>query len=140
MPEEEENDMEWIIAAMNFMTAHWLDLLVIALVSAVLLFAWAKGKKKWVLSTILAIVAEFEQKFGAGTGAIKKQAVLSAVYAKLPLIMKIFITYEKLGQMIEDGVRILKQTLEEAHANLLTYEQEQILAMVENDKPPIEYI
>ncbi len=83
--------------------------LVLLVTSGVLLF---KGKKEESKKIILSLVIEAEQKFGAGTGALKFAFVIGFVYPKLPKIVRLFITENALDSMIESALTLLKTELQ----------------------------
>ena len=53
---------------------------------------------------LYALVTEAEERYGSGEGAIKFAEVMSKIYDKLPLIIKVFITYETLTDWIEKAL------------------------------------
>lgn len=95
---------------LNILSA--IGLVIVALVVVgVLLF---KGKKEEAKKIALALVIEAEQKFGAGTGSLKFAYVTGAIYPKLPIALRLFITEASLNQIIEESVDLLKKELQPA--------------------------
>ena len=118
---------------MSFLVAHWVDLLAVVVLIALLIVLWMRDKKGLVIRIIRVLVARAEQEFGSGTGAIKLQAVWDGIYANLPWTVRILFTQAVLSDYIEDAVDWLRDKLHEADANLLSYSDEMIF---DENKPP----
>ena len=58
---------------------------------------------------LYSLVTEAEQIYGAGTGSLKLAAVIDIIYPKLPAILKIFITDEKLVEWVEEALTTAKE-------------------------------
>ena len=126
--------MEWLTMMGAFLTGHWLDLLTMIVLVALLIVLWARGKKDWVIHIIQVLVARAEQEFGSGTGAIKLAAVWDGIYERLPWTIRMLFPKALLAKYIEDAVKWLRTKLDEADANLLSYADEAFL--YDDDEPP----
>ena len=82
-------------------------IILIILVLIFLVFLAVRGKKDILKKIILTHVNDAEDFFGRKTGPFKFAYVLEHVYASMPPILKIFLTYTGLEELIES-------TLEEA--------------------------
>ena len=92
-----------------YIIENWdLILLIVAAVAAVIL-AIFKGNKSVVMRMLYALVTEAETQFGAGTGSLKLAAVIDAIYPKLPVIIKTFITDETLVRWVEVALAAAKE-------------------------------
>jgi hypothetical protein len=110
-----------------FLAAHWLDILVGAIVITALVILWRKGHKKLVIRVIKALVAKAEQQYGCKTGQIKFEAVWSEIYAHIPWIVRIFFSEKELAGYIKDAVKWLTKLItDNPDINLLTYAEEQL--------------
>lgn len=89
---------------MNFLTTHWVSILVVVVFIAVIVILAVRGKKQIIYKMLYALVTEAEERYGSGEGSIKFAEVMTKIYDKLPLIIKVFITYEKLTDWIEKAL------------------------------------
>lgn len=92
----------------EFLMSNWASLLVILAFVAVLVYLAVRGKKDIVAKILYALVTEAEKIYGSGTGSVKFAYVVEKAYSYLPAILKVFITYERLKQMIEDALAAAK--------------------------------
>ena len=92
----------------EFLMSNWASLLVILAFVAVLIYLAVRGKKDIVAKILYALVTEAEKTYGSGTGSVKFAYVVEKAYSYLPAILKVFITYERLKQMIEDALAAAK--------------------------------
>lgn len=93
----------------NFIVAHWTSILVVLVFVALIVFLALRGKKQIIYKMLYALVTEAEKKYGSGTGALKFAEVMTQLYAKLPAIIRIFITYETLAAWIETALAEAKE-------------------------------
>lgn len=114
--------MIWLNMLLGFITGHWLDLLIIAVVVIALVLLWKRGYKTQVKSVLRFLVAKAEQQFGSKTGQIK----FESVYASLPFIVKFFFTQDELRQEIELALVWVNAQLKEKNANLLPLSKEHV--------------
>lgn len=89
---------------LNFLAQNWDSLLVIAVFVGLIIFFAVKGKKKIVYKMLYALVTEAEKIYGSGTGSVKFAYVVEKVYSYMPAILKVFITYNALCDMIEKAL------------------------------------
>lgn len=111
---------------LTFLTAHWLDILLVLIFLVILVWLWRTGRKKAVIGIIRSLVAKAEQQYGSKTGPIK----WAAVYAALPWLIRALWTQEQLGKMIDDAVKWLDEQLAKQEANLLTHAEELQLSLI----------
>ena len=71
-----------------------------------------KGKKNVAKVTILSLVIEAEKIYGKEMGQVKYAYVVRKVHPLLPFIVKLIISEEALGELIEDSVKFLKENLQ----------------------------
>ena len=76
-------------------------------------FLARKGLGDRAKHILLGLVAEAEAYFGAGTGAIKRSAVLGKLYAAMPPLLQFLFRRETMEEWIEAAVQALKQYLGE---------------------------
>lgn len=89
---------------LDFLAHNWDSLLVILVFIGLIIFFAVKGKKKIVYKMLYALVTEAEKIYGSGTGSVKFAYVVEKVYSYMPAILKIFITYDALKDMIEKAL------------------------------------
>lgn len=92
----------------EFFMSNWASLLVILVFVATLVILAIRGKKDIVAKILYALVTEAEKIYGGGTGSVKFAYVVEKAYSYLPVILKVFITYERLKEMIEDALAVAK--------------------------------
>lgn len=59
------------------------------------------------------LVCRAEDKFGGGTGGAKYEYVSKEIYKRVPKVMKIIITPDVIGEIIEFAVQEMKELLKE---------------------------
>lgn len=94
---------------MNFLQAHWASVLVVVAFIAIVVVLALRGKKQIIYKMLYALVTEAEKQYGSGTGAIKFAEVMTKIYSMLPVIIKIFITYDTLKNWIEKALAEAKE-------------------------------
>lgn len=119
--------MLWIELIKQFTVNHWLDILFVVLFIAGLMTMWVRGYKKEVRSVILDLVAKAEAELGSGTGRIKYIRVTRWIYARVPWIVKAFISDEELDDLIEAAVTELKNYVRGNKTALLSQNEEAVL-------------
>ena len=84
-----------------------------ALFAAGCIFLLREGIAKRAKSILLALVAEAEEHFGAGTGEIKLSSVLGEFYARVPLLLQILFPKETVCAWVEEALARFKALLSE---------------------------
>ena len=88
------------------------ELISAILVIAIAIFLYVKGYNKTFLNKLtLKFVVEAEIKLGSGTGKYKYNEVFTNIYKNLPFIVKLFISENKIKDLIELNVRELGKFL-----------------------------
>ena len=104
----------------NYIVNNWdFVLLIVAALAAVIFFAF-KGNKSVVMKMLYALVTEAEKDLGSGTGSLKLAQVVTAIYPKLPAILKAFISEKTLTKWIEDALTAAKDNWKK-NANIAGY-------------------
>ena len=93
---------------LEFLARYWDSILVILVFVGLIIFFAVKGKKKIVYQMLYALVTEAEKIYGSGTGSVKFAYVVEKVYSYMPAILKVFITYDALRDMIERALKEAK--------------------------------
>ena len=93
----------------DFIVANWTSVLVVLVFIAVIVFLAMRGKKKIIYKMLYNLVTEAEKQYGSGTGSIKFAEVMTKIYAMLPTIIRVFITYDTLESMIENALTDAKK-------------------------------
>ena len=102
---------------LNFIIVNWDLILLIAAAVVAIIFAIFKGNKPVVMRMLYHLVTEAEQAYGSGTGALKLAAVIDAIYPKLPLVIKLFITDDMLVKWVETALAKAKEAWKESIAS-----------------------
>lgn len=95
---------------LNFLCLHWSSVLLVIVLLIVLLVLYIRGEKKILHHILYMLVTEAERQYGSGTGQLKKAAVIAEIYTRLPAIIKIFITEQRLSELIEEALKYAKKT------------------------------
>jgi len=90
---------------------HWADLLLVLVFVGVLCWLWKRGKKELLYRMVYDLVVQAEKYLGSGTGELKYNLVISAVYGKLPLVLRALFTKKEIDNMIYSCVEQLKKFL-----------------------------
>lgn len=107
---------------------YWLDVLIVLAGIAAVIWLWRKGRIDIIKRLIRVMVVQAEKQYGSGTGRIKFEAVLTAVYEKMPAILRLLIPKKKIIEWIEEAVQWLKEQLADGKTNLLDLATEVTLA------------
>ena len=100
---------------LEFLKTYGLDILIIAIAIVGVMYLYFNGKKDFLRKVVLDLVREAEDLLGGKTGELKYAYVVNEVYRRLPKILTAFITKEFLNKLIEDGVYILKDYIDNGY-------------------------
>ncbi|MCK9444548.1 MAG: hypothetical protein M0Q14_08485 [Tissierellaceae bacterium] len=98
----------------NFLTAYWDSLLVIAIVVIVMVIVMVlvkKGYSNYAKQILFYLVTKAEAEFAGGTGLLKYAAVTTWLYDKLPALAKFVLTQKTIDSLIEEAVQQMKRYL-----------------------------
>ena len=115
----------------DFVMAHWLDILLVLGGIGAIFYLYFTGQKQVIRNTVLDLVRRAEQKLGGKTGELKYAYVVNEVYTRLPKHLTIFLTRKFLDKLIEDGVKILKDYLDDGLLNNSYLEISEIVEEIE---------
>ena len=93
----------------NYLAKHWDIITLILAVVAIIVAAVFRGNKSVIMRILYAAVTQAEIEFGAGTGALKLASVIETIYPKLPAIIKMFVTAERLQGWVETALAEAKR-------------------------------
>jgi len=116
--------------------AYWTDALLVIVVAVVLSILYKRGKTELVKEIIYNLVVKAEKELGSETGSAKYSQVISDLYLKLPIILRLFFTTQELNKYIEDAVAWLRSKLRNPKVNLLSYAEEAIVKATEASPAP----
>lgn len=100
---------------LEFLKAYLVDIIVVLVAVTGLAYLYFKGQKGFVRNVVINLVREAEEVLGAKTGGLKYAYVVTEVYRRLPRIVTLFISEKYLDKLIEDGVYILKDYLDNGY-------------------------
>lgn len=92
----------------QFLLQHLDTILTLLPIAAVLVLGLVyitKNGRNFINAMLLSFVTIAEKEFGAGTGALKKSQVVTAVYERLPSIMRLFISEATVSKLIDNAVQ-----------------------------------
>jgi hypothetical protein len=90
-----------------------MNVVAIGAFTGVLLALLYNGQIDIVRQILLSLVIEAEKIYGSGTGKMKYNYVLGKTYSMIPGIVKLFVTQQKLDEMLEAAVDRLQVFLVE---------------------------
>lgn len=100
--------METLILILNHMDAI-LTLLAVLFIACLLIRYIRQNGIAFAQSMLLSMVTQAEKDFGSGTGVLKKSSVITAIYAQLPSLFKLFIPEQTVSFLIEDALLDAKE-------------------------------
>jgi len=124
--------MNILIFLYTLLVAYWSDALLVIVVAGVLGVLYKRGKKALVKDIIYSLVVKAEKELGSTTGCAKYSQVITALYEKLPLILRLFYSKTELNKYIEDSVTWLKSKLQDPEVTLLSYAEEAVVKATES--------
>lgn len=86
---------------LNTLASNWDSVVVILVFIGLMVYLTKKGKKDVLYQILFSMVTQAEKEYGSGTGALKKAVVITWIYERLPLVLRMFFSQKQLGQMIE---------------------------------------
>ena len=123
---------------------HWSSVLIVLAIIIAAFVLYVRGEKKILYHILFLVVTEVERMYGSGTGKLKKAAAISILYKKLPAILKLFLTEQRLSELIEEALDYAKIVWAE-NAEITNYINGYEIADAEEsevddviDKPPDE--
>lgn len=105
---------------LNFVLVNWDSILAVVAIIAVAIICLIKQEKSIIFKMLYAMVTEAEKKYGHGTGELKLASVISAVYDKLPAVIKTVLPVKTLEGWVEEVLAQAKVKWEQ-NANIATY-------------------
>lgn len=81
--------------------SYWSDILLIFSVVFVLVRAYFENELDYLKADIFSLVTDAEEIYGEKTGQMKLAFVVKKVYAKMPVVLRTFLTEKKLEKIIE---------------------------------------
>lgn len=85
-----------------------LTLLAVVAVVVLAVVYVRKNGVAFIDAMLLGLVTEAEKDFGGGTGILKKSTVVTAIYEKLPSILRLFISEATVSRLIDEAVESAK--------------------------------
>lgn len=92
----------------DFIAAHWTSIVVVLVFVLTIIFLAVKGKKDIIYKMLYTLVTEAEERYGSGEGATKFAEVMTRIYTMLPIVIRLFITYDTLERWIEEALKKAK--------------------------------
>ena len=118
---------------LEFLKSYGLDILIMVVAIVGVLYLYYNGKKDYLRKVVLNLVREAENLLGGKTGELKYAYVVNEVYKRLPRVLTFFLTQKFLNELIEDGVYILKDYLDNEHLDK-SYKETEVDITKKNNK------
>jgi len=99
--------MEFVTFLLQNLDAILTLLAVIVVVVLAILYVRKNGVA-FIEAMLLSLVTEAEKDFGGGTGVLKKSTVVTAIYEKLPSILRLFVSEATISRLIDEAVESAK--------------------------------
>jgi hypothetical protein len=96
---------------MQFLSAHYLDILAVAVFLIAMLLLIKNGYKPKVKEILFYLVTQAEKQFGEKQGQLKYACVVTWLYERLPAVCRFFFTQKELNALIESAVKRMKEYL-----------------------------
>ncbi len=94
---------------LNFLLANWDSVLVVIAAIAAAIILYKRGHIALVENLLFTLVIEAERQFGGGTGELKRAAVISWVYERLPKILTLIISRSTIERLLESALEYAKK-------------------------------
>jgi len=88
----------------NFVVAHWETILFFVTVSMGAIALYRREGIAALKNMLFSLVVEAEREYGAGTGELKKSAVVSCIYERLPKSVTLLITRSTIERLLETAL------------------------------------
>ncbi|MBQ7957558.1 MAG: hypothetical protein IJ279_05915 [Clostridia bacterium] len=85
----------------EFIQLYWSDIVLIFSVLFVLARAYFENELEYLKADIFSLVTDAEEIYGQKTGQLKLNFVVKKIYAKMPIMLRTFLTEKKLEKIIE---------------------------------------
>ena len=96
----------------KFIQTYWSDITLILSVIFVILRALFTNNLEYLKADIFMLITDAEDIYGAKAGRMKLSYVVKKVYAKMPVVLKAFLTEKKLEKIIENVLIKAKESWE----------------------------
>lgn len=93
---------------LNFVMDNWESISVILFLILSIVAAIIKKDTTIFKNMLFKLITDAENKFGAGTGKLKKDAVIQWGYDLLPSSIKTIVTYKRLSKWVESALDYAK--------------------------------
>ncbi len=85
----------------RFIETYWSDILLIASIITIIIRSAFTNRLDYLKADILSLVTDAENLYGAKTGQMKMAFVVKKIYAKMPFVLRTFLTEKKLEKIVE---------------------------------------
>lgn len=85
----------------EFIIYNWSDILLAFSVLFIIIYSSFNNKLDYLRADLFSLVTEAEKIYGGKTGEIKLMYVVRKIHAKMPVILKTFLSEKQLEKIIE---------------------------------------
>ena len=96
---------------MQFLSAHYLDILAVAVFVTVMVLLIKNGHKQKVKEILFYLVTQAEKQFGEKQGQLKYACVVTWLYERMPVVCRFFFSEREINTLIESAVKRMKEYL-----------------------------
>ncbi len=98
----------------EFLIANWSDLLFAITTIIIIVYSLATNKLEYLKADIFSLITEAEEIYGAKTGKIKLMYVIRKIHARMPMVLKVFITEKQMEKIVEKVLVKVKESWSES--------------------------
>ena len=92
---------------------YWSDILLIFSFLFLLIRAYSQNELDYLKADIFSLVTDEEEIYGKKSGQLKLNFVVKKIYAKMPLVLRTFLTEKNLEKIIEKILAKAKESWSE---------------------------
>lgn len=97
---------------LKFLQDYSVAIVIVSIVLVLVAYLLRVKNYDIILKAVLELIKEAEERYGAKKGELKYEYVASEIYSRLPLVLALVVTKPFLRQVIEEGVYLLKDFLD----------------------------
>ena len=101
-----------MVTLLKFIQDYDVVIIIVAVVAVLVAYILRAKNYDIILKAVLELIKEAEKRYGAKKGEQKYEYVATEIYNRLPLMLALVVTKPFLRQVIEEGVYLLKDYLD----------------------------
>lgn len=97
------------MSIINFIVENWDSALLVIAVFGGIIILYRRGEVALLENLLFTLVIKAERDFGAGTGELKRAAVIDWVYERLPKIVTLIVSQKTIEGLLEAALSYAKK-------------------------------